>query len=316
MDAERPTMMAASVLPYEVNSALWSDGADKVRGMALPVGAKIHVKNCATTPAECTDGAADDGKWVMPVGTVMVKSFVFDSKLVETRLFVRPDAATWIGYSYRWNEAQTEATVVPNQRVETAFNTGARTVTWRYPDRNDCMTCHVHTAGATLGPETAQMNRTVGGTNQLDRWGAMGLFDAPLPMPYKTALPDPLVATAGTVEQRARSYLHANCGFCHRPNDEVFPDIDLRRDIALTATKACGVAPLRGDQGVADALVIKPGQPRNSVLVLRMEAAPADMNGNHGRMPKLASYVVDEMAVSLLSSWITSIPASACPPPP
>ena len=35
---------------------------------------------------------ADDGKWVFPVGTVMVKSFLFDGKLVETRLFVHFDA--------------------------------------------------------------------------------------------------------------------------------------------------------------------------------------------------------------------------------
>ena len=81
--------------------------------MALPTGEKIHVKNCATTPAECTQGAADDGKWVLPVGTVMVKSFLFDGKLVETRLFVHFDAANWVGYTYQWNEAQTEATSSP-----------------------------------------------------------------------------------------------------------------------------------------------------------------------------------------------------------
>jgi len=68
----------------------------------------------------------------MPVGTVMVKSFGFDGKLIETRLLVHPDATTWNGYSYKWNEAQTDATVVPadedllpiNTRASVTFNTG------------------------------------------------------------------------------------------------------------------------------------------------------------------------------------------------
>jgi len=310
MDPARPTMMAASVIPYEVNSPLWSDAADKQRGMALPAGAKIHAKNCTTTPAECAQGPADDGKWVMPVGTVMVKSFLFDGKLVETRLFVRFDQTTWTGYSYKWNEAQTEATIVGDERVETAFKTGARTVTWHYPSRVDCMSCHVTTAGSTLGPETAQMNRVVGGSNQLDRWDDMGLFDAPLPTPHKAALPDPL-NTQVAIEQRARSYLHANCAFCHRPNDENFAEMDLRRDVAFKDTGACGIEPHKGDQGVPGALVIDPGRAANSVMVLRMMAPPDDMDGKHGRMPKIASYVVDQQAVSMISSWINQL--GSCP---
>ena len=40
VDPRDPTKLAVSVLPYEVNSPLWSDGADKQRGMALPADAK------------------------------------------------------------------------------------------------------------------------------------------------------------------------------------------------------------------------------------------------------------------------------------
>ena len=75
-------------MPYEVNSPLWSDSATKTRAFVLPAGGKIHVKNCTTNPTECPQGAADDGKWVFPVGTVMIKNFMFDGKLVETRLFM------------------------------------------------------------------------------------------------------------------------------------------------------------------------------------------------------------------------------------
>src|SRR3954468_22929791 len=47
MDPTDTKKMAASVIPYDVNSPLWSDGADKQRGMAMPNLAQIHVKNCA-----------------------------------------------------------------------------------------------------------------------------------------------------------------------------------------------------------------------------------------------------------------------------
>jgi hypothetical protein len=33
-------------------------------------------------------------------------------------------------------------------------------VDWHYPSRLDCMTCHTPTGGSTLGPSTAQINRT------------------------------------------------------------------------------------------------------------------------------------------------------------
>jgi len=309
MNPADPTKMAATVIPYEVNSPLWSDGADKRRGLALPTGGKIHVKNCSANASECLD-AADDGKWVLPVGTVMVKTFLFDGKLVETRLFVHFDAANWVGYSYQWDEAQTDATIVPDDRVEDVFNTGQRTVTWHLPSRLDCMTCHTPTGGSTLGPETAQFNRVVNGTNQIDTLKGLNAFETPPAMPYKTALVAP-TGTAGSVEERARSYLHANCGFCHRPDDPNFFSIDLRHDVAFKDTNTCGVTPEKGNQGVSTSLIITPGMPSQSVVILRMTALPDDVNGKHGRMPKIASYVNDDAAVTLISNWITGI--TSCP---
>ncbi|HEX3851393.1 MAG TPA: hypothetical protein VHW01_10535, partial [Polyangiaceae bacterium] len=91
MDATNPTQFAARVIPYEVNSPLWSDSADKQRGMVVPAGKTVHVLDCTLEPALCGQGPADTGKWLFPVGTVMVKNFSFDDKLVETRLFVRHD---------------------------------------------------------------------------------------------------------------------------------------------------------------------------------------------------------------------------------
>lgn len=311
MDASDIKKFAAFVVPYEVNSPLWSDSADKTRGMVVPAGQKIHVKDCAAEPSACPFGAADTGKWIFPVGTVMLKNFAFDGKLVETRLFVRADAKTWVGYGYQWNEAQTDATIVSEDGAQVKFNTGQRMVDWSYPSRLDCTTCHTKAAGDTLGPETRQMNRVVGGTNQLDSFAAKGLFDAELPKPYQAALATPFPVQGGsqpsnaTIEERARSYLHANCANCHRP-DADFPYQDLRYDRTLKEMEICGLDPLKGNGGVDGAQVLFPGKPMQSLLWIRMNSLE-----NRTRMPQIATYVVDQQGLGLISEWITSI--SSCP---
>jgi uncharacterized repeat protein (TIGR03806 family) len=312
VDSKAPTRSAALVLGYEVNSPLWSDGAAKTRGIVVPAGGKIHVKDCAQNPAECK-GMADDGKWVLPVGTVMVKNFLFDGKFVETRLFVHFDEMTWVGYGYRWDEAQTDATIVPDQRVMVDFNTGTRVVAWTYPHRLDCMQCHAPEAGSTLGLETAQMNRVVNGTNQLDRLAALGLFEKPPAKPYKAPLVAPYAIPGqlagpppgATVDERARSYLHANCGFCHRPGG-AFEIIDLRFDVAMKDRNICDATPDKGDCGVIGALNLTPGDPMKSTMWLRMKSL-TDMI----RMPQIASVVVDQGGVDLIGQWIAS--TTTCP---
>lgn len=309
MHPDHPTQFAENVLPYEVNSPLWSDGADKQRGMRLPEGGKIRVRDCAKTPDAC-QAAADSGKWLFPVGTVLLKSFGFDGKLVETRLFARM-TNEWIGYTYQWNEAQTSATLVPDDRVEVAFDTGKRSVAWTYPNRFDCMECHNPKGGSSLGPETAQLNRMVGGQNQIDALAAHGVFEAAPAQPYAAALVTPYKDQAGeppasaTLETRVRSYMHANCAFCHRP-DSTFPSLDMRFDVAFKDTHLCGSTPLKGDVGVANAKNLTPGQPMQSTTWLRMAAQP-----NKGRMPQIGTVVVDEQGLKLMGDWISSL--SACP---
>jgi hypothetical protein len=243
--------MASSVVPYEVNSPLWSDGALKTRGMRLPAGGKIHVKDCAKNPAECAvlDPAtlkccaptADDGKWVFPAGTVLVKNFMFPDtsrpsgfKLVETRLFIHMDRVVqvegvnteWVGYAYQWDDAQADATIVgtlvpgSDTDVSAMFHvtptTGAaqQTITWNFPSRIDCITCHMPitptttpASGYSIGLETIQMNRTVMGDtmNQIDKFAALGLFETAPAKPYKAALVAPYPGQSGSPLRERRS---------------------------------------------------------------------------------------------------------------
>jgi hypothetical protein len=359
-----PIKMASVVVPYEVNSPLWSDGAYKTRGMRLPSGGKIHVKDCVNNPMECCvlDPAtlmtclppADDGKWVFPAGTVMVKNFMFPDtsrpsgyKIVETRLLVRLAQAEqlqgvsteWVGYSYQWDDAQSDATIIgtlvsgSDVGVTGTFQTaptmgGAKqSITWNYPSRLNCIGCHVAitpattpTSGYTLGPETVQMNRVAAGDtmNQIDKFAAMGMFEKAPAQPYKTALVPAYPGQSGsppasaTLDQRARSYLHSNCSFCHRPDGE-FNGFDVRYDVPLKSTTICNAVPgaKEGDLGVPGALLLVPGQPMDSIIWLRMHAPVATPTDSTGRMPPMASVVVDTQATDVISQWITSI--TACP---
>jgi len=311
MNPTSPTQFAERAVLYEVNSPLWSDSADKQRAFVLPPGKTIHVKDCAASAGECLD-SADTGKWVFPVGTVMLKNFSFNNKVVETRLFVRNDEETWIGYSYQWDVAQTEATIVADDGLRTMFDTGTGMVPWTYPSRHECMKCHNSAGGFTLGPETRQMNRIVGGTNQIDAIKSKNLFDTPPASPYQAALVPPLdnaPADSAALDKQARSYLHGNCAYCHRPDnfDLGMVNIDLRLDKTLKETKACNAMPVKGDQGAPNATVLSPGSPATSVLWLRMNTLD-----DQGRMPQIGTYKIHTDAVKLIGDWITGL--ESCPP--
>jgi hypothetical protein len=320
VDPDDPTKPAAGLIPYGVNSPLWSDGADKERWMALPDGATITIKDCARDPVPCGPAIAggtptDEGDMDVPDGTVLVKSFRLGGKLVETRLLVKFDRDNWVGYSYEWNEAGTDANVLPdtvNGKDKLVIGPGGQQQTWHYPSRSQCLRCHTEASGVSLGLETAQLNGDhrypVSGrtSNQLLTLAAIGVFSAPLPRPpaEMTALPAP-TGDGASVDLRARSYLHANCAICHRPMGN-FDAIDLRFAPALADRRLCNVNPEKGTVGVAGAKRLYPGMPGMSTMWLRMNTL--DTND---RMPQIGSLVKDAPGTDLIAAWIAGI--ATCP---
>ena len=300
---------APGLIPYDVQSPLWSDGAGKRRFLALPDGGAI--------------GHTTDGAWTMPEGAILVKEFSLElergnpasARMLETRFLVR-GADGWDGYTYRWNDEQTEAHLLDGAASATFAVTdpaspGAPvTHTHYFPSRSDCRGCHTTAAGGTLGMQTAQLNRDFdfGGVtdNQLRAFEHIGLFGGCLPARPATlpSLADP-AATSATLAARARSYLHANCAHCHRPNGTAPTLIDLRAETPFAATNLCDVAPEAGDLGVSDARLVRPGEPEQSILWLRLA-----MRGS-AQMPPLASHVVDPLGSEVVADWIASL--AGCP---
>jgi glucose/arabinose dehydrogenase/mono/diheme cytochrome c family protein len=175
-----------SALPYSVNAPLWSDGAYKERALFLPATAQAGAQGQAPR-IEYTH----TGGWKFPDHTVIVKSFALDSSTgaqtrrqwVETRLLVK-EQNEWVGYSYAWNEAQTDATLVAKEGLDRNYLVGAgtkrRQQTWHYPSRTECMVCHSRAANYVLGLSELQMNKLhdYQGTraNQLAVFETLGLF--------------------------------------------------------------------------------------------------------------------------------------------
>jgi uncharacterized repeat protein (TIGR03806 family) len=283
-----PTQPASGLIPYAINAPFWSDGALKERWLALPDNARITV---------------EQGDWIFPPSSVLMKNFRLDARLVETRLLMRHPDGSWGGYTYEWNDAQTDATLVRGG-AERAI--GGQT--WIFPSESDCLVCHTEAAGRVLGPETAQLNRrftypSTGKTaNELATLNHIGLFTAPLP--DAQTLPALAVPSDGaaSLSDRARAYLHTNCSQCHRPGGPTPSGMDLRFDTPLNAMNACNVAPNSGDLGVgAAARLIAPGAAANSIIVKRMSR-----RDQHG-MPPLGSKTSDADGVALLTQWIDGL---------
>ena len=289
VDASDITQPYTGVIPYEINVPFWSDGAEKDRFIGIPDATTISI-----------DGNDD---WEFPPGTVLVKNFRLDGRLIETRHLMRHPDGVWAGYTYEWNQAQTEAVRVREGKV---VNIGGQD--WIYPDEAECLRCHTDVATVALGPETAQFNKdftypSTGRTaNQIATLDHIALFASPAGDPANLpAMPDPADATADLGE-RARAYLHSNCVSCHQPGGPTPVNLDLRYTTPLANTNACDVQPTGGGFGIMMPRIIAPGDATRSVLIRRMS-----IRGGPQGMPPLGSSVVDSAGVALITDWINEL---------
>ncbi len=285
VDSANPRLPSAAMIPYSVESQLWSDSANKERYLALPDNSKIDV--------------ASDGDFLFPVGSVLLKHFKLGDKIIETRLFARGQLG-WQGFSYEWSDDQADATLLTDGKEKIID-----TIRWQYPSPAQCLVCHTQAANFSLGLETLQLNANMDysgiNANQLDTLAYIQLFSAAITSTYKAQKLFPLDHPSATLTQRARSYLHSNCSGCHRPAGVSSVNLDLRFTTALSAMNACDTHPMVEDLGIANARLIAPGEPARSVLLARMNVR----DGN--QMPTLGTHLVDEAAVQVVSDWIANL---------
>jgi len=304
----------AGIVPYQLNTPLFSDYAEKLRFVRLPQGASV--------PYNAEQVLA------FPVGTVIIKTFYypFDARkpqkgrrLMETRLLIH-EATAWKALTYIWNDAQTEASLEvagdtkPVSWVDAAGK--KRDLNYVVPNVNQCKGCHnANEVLQPIGPSARQLNGDLGYAsgkeNQLAYWqnhgmltGVPALADVP-----KTAVwNDP---ATGSLDARARAWLDINCAHCHRATGPAQTS-GLLLDWRETNPTKSGifktpVAAGKGTGGLQYSIV--PHKPEASILLYRINNIdPGEM------MPELGRSVVHEEGVALIREWIKNMPEAATPP--
>jgi len=297
---------APGLVAYDPNVSFWSDFAIKRRWFSVPA-----VTDRITFAA--------DGNWTFPAGTVWAKHFDLEltrgdpatRRRLETRFIVKTAAGVY-GVTYRWNAAQTEADLVPEEGATESItiNDGGtlRSQVWRYPSRAECLQCHSPAGGLALSFNTAQLNRTQtygsGPANQLTALANAGYFTAALPDPATLRALAPATDTTASLEYRVRSYLAANCVQCHQPDGAALGAWDAR---IATPTASAGLVGglLINPAGDSANRVIAPADPAHSMLLTRISTRGAN------QMPPIASSELDNADIALVTAWINSLGAPA-----
>jgi len=144
------------VLPYEINVPFWSDNARKRRWFSV-------------SDPTAQIGFQADLPWTFPPGTVWIKLFGLDltngvahsERRLETRLLLKTKQGIY-GVTYRWNEDQSDATLVPDEGADETFTIDdggfQRTQVWHYHSRQECLFCHSDKGGFALGLNGEQLN--------------------------------------------------------------------------------------------------------------------------------------------------------------
>ncbi|HUR44763.1 MAG TPA: PQQ-dependent sugar dehydrogenase, partial [Candidatus Saccharimonadales bacterium] len=298
------------VLPYKINVSRWADHATAERWGAFPGtdSVKVASKELGVIPA---------GRWTFPADTVMAKTYSLElvrgkpttRKRIETQI-LHYDGLEWAAYSYRWNEAQTDAELVPARGDEAIFEVkdpgaagGLVHQKWRFFSRSECLRCHSFRNNYAPGFSALQLDcENPEGGSQIDALQAMGL--APQKPKRKEArLVNPL-GTEGTAESRARSYLHANCGVCHRPHGGGAVRAHMDFETPLREGRILDEKPVLGNLGLPEGRIVAPGDPFRSVMLYRMATS------GRGHMPYLGGKLVDDRGLLVVRDWIESLRAN------
>ncbi|QJW92003.1 hypothetical protein HNV11_22775 [Spirosoma taeanense] len=298
---------AEGVIPYRLNTPLFSDYAEKLRFLKLPAGQSVPYN--------------PDDVLAFPTGTVLIKTFYFPNdfrdpakgrRLLETRLLVH-EPAGWKALEYVWNTEQTDALLeVAGEQTEVTYvDLAGKTHRQPYvmPNLNQCKGCHNRNERLLpIGPSARQLNGEQtyadGPANQLAYWQLHGLL---------TGLPE-LAAVAktpvwndpatGSLDARARAWLDINCAHCHRPDGPAATSgLNLRyneENPTVWGVLKTPVAAGRGSGGRQYDIV--PGKPDESILVYRIES-----NDPGIMMPEVARKVTHQEGVALVREWIRSL---------
>ncbi len=292
-----------NVIPYELNSPLFSDYAKKQRFIQLPVDSKIEL--------------VYDEVVQFPVGTILIKNFYYDDdqlkagngRIIETRLLIREEKE-WKALPYIWNEEQTEAYLeIAGFTTAIALNNLENMIQYSVPTMLECKSCHEKNGKIEpIGPTLIQLNRdNLYDGKEMNQLAFLHSKD------WMGKVPDSLIVNkfpdyddpeSGTLDERARAYLDVNCAHCHRPEGPAKNSgLNLRynnEDLFSLGVHKAPVAAGKGSGGLSYDIV--PGKPEESILFYRMGSIdPAIM------MPEIGKKTTHQEGIDLIKEWIVSL---------
>jgi len=308
----------AGVLPYTLNTPLFSDYATKARAIWMPDG---------TTASWSDDSVLD-----FPVGTVILKTFLVapdlsdpasPRQIVETRLLIR-GTDEWKAWPYLWRDDGSTADLHVSGKVFDYTFTDprgtSRTAHYLVPQRNQCVDCH-----ETYTTEGERILRPLGPEGWLMHDGSV--LEALVADGLLTGAPDlgtvtPAVdwadieargvgaLTPEEVDVAARDYLHVNCAHCHSPlgiegvTSQFFLDRATTDPFHLGVCKRPGSA---GEGGEDREFDIVPGDPEQSILWYR--TATEDVGA---MMPDIGRSLAHTTGAELVWRWIEQMEPDDC----
>jgi uncharacterized repeat protein (TIGR03806 family) len=281
------------VVPYDLNSPLFSDYASKSRFVWMPAGSAAKYQ--------------EDGTFEFPVGTIFSKTFAYPGRLIETRLLVHGDSG-WTPLPYVWNPQQTEA-YLEVAADGTQVHYGAVTIDYIIPNTNQCRECHDQAKTTfPIGPKARNLNKDFdypeGRENQLAHWTRVGYLQGAPPPGRVPKLADWNDPKSGSIHTRALAYLEANCAHCHNPKGAANTS-----GLYLTAAELdpfrLGVCKVPVSAGLGSGNLrfdLVQGDPDQSILYYRMNSAVPKV-----MMPEIGRTVIHREGVQLIRQWIDSM---------
>jgi putative heme-binding domain-containing protein len=238
-DSTKHHKPAPGVIPFLVNADMWADHALAERFVALPGNSAIQ------TGATNVWLYQSKNEWRYPTNAVLAKTFFLylargnpmNLRRVETQV-LHYDGLDWHAYTYRWNDEQTDASLVAAEGDEQIFNIedpnirgGHRQQSWRFHSRTECLRCHNPWVNYALAFTAPQLNRPV-------QYQAGHPVCGSLPIESK---PAPWINEATTTDNQLRTFSHL--GYFDQPLDErARPKLSNPYDTSAASTEAPSTA--------------------------------------------------------------------------
>ncbi len=294
---------AEEVIPYALNSSLFTDYAFKQRFVKIPKGSRVNYS---------ADEVLD-----FPDGTVLIKNFYYlvdfrkpgeNNRILETRLLIN-EAGTWKTLPYIWNDEQTEAYLtVAGKNLDvtwTHYDGTVRNIKYAVPNMNQCKGCHLKGDKVMpIGPSARQLNGDYhykeGKKNQLVHWQELNMIEG-VPSLAQVARLVSYDDQSVSIDERARAWLEINCAHCHRADGPAKNSglhlLASEKDLAKLGVGKAPVAAGKGSGGLLYDIV--PGKPDESILQFRIESLHPGII-----MPELGRSTTHEEGVELVRKWI------------